>query len=71
MASEVGFECTPTYVDQNKIFSYNNVIPPTTKSLESITPSQTANLPKPVTSSTTINPLKHALIELLWFHWVQ
>ena len=71
MASEMGFEPTPTYVDQNKKFSYDNIIPPTTKSLESITPSQTANSPKPITSSTTINPLKHALIELLWFRWVQ
>ena len=40
-------------------FSYNNIIPPTTKSPESIAPLQTANSPKPVTPSTTINPLKH------------
>ena len=35
-------------------FSYDNIIPPTTKSPESIVPPQTANSPKLVTSSTTI-----------------
>ena len=39
-------------------FSYDNIILPTTKLPESIVPPQTANFPKPVTSSTTINPSK-------------
>ena len=39
-------------------FSYGNIIPTTTKLLESVTPPQTANLPKRVTASTFINPSK-------------
>ena len=49
-------------VPTNEIFteklSYDNIIPHTTKSPESIAPLQTANSPKPLTSSTIINPLK-------------
>ena len=48
----------PTNKKFTKKFSYDNIIPATTKSQESITPLQTANLPKPVTSLTTINQSK-------------
>ena len=48
----------PTNEKFTEKFSYDNIIPPTTKSLESIAPPQTTNSPKPVTSSTTINPSK-------------
>ena len=41
-----------------KKFSYDEIIPNTTKLPESVAPPQTANLPKPVTLSTTINPSK-------------
>ena len=50
-------------------FSYNNIIPPTTKSPESIAPLQTANSPKPVTPSTTINPLKHIALNETKVTW--
>ena len=48
----------PTNEKFTEQFSYDNIIPPTTKSPESIAPPQTANSLKPVTSSTTINPSK-------------
>ena len=48
----------PTNEKFTEKFSYNNIIPPATKSPESIAPPQTANPLKPVTSLTTINPSK-------------
>ena len=39
-------------------FSYDNIVPTTTKLLESVTPLQSANLPKRVTASTFINSSK-------------
>ena len=48
----------PTNKKFTEKFSYSNIIPPTTKLPESIAPAQTANSPKPVTSSTTVNPSK-------------
>ena len=39
-------------------FSYDSIIPSTTKLPESVAPRQTVNSPKPATSSTTINPSK-------------
>ena len=41
-----------------KKFSYDNIVPTTTKLLESVTPLQSANLPKRVTASTFINSSK-------------
>ena len=48
----------PTNGKFTEKFSYDSIIPPTIKSPESIAPLQTAKSPRPVTSSTTINPSK-------------
>ena len=48
----------PTNKKLTKKFNYDNIIPTTTKLLESVATLQTANSSKPVTSSTTINPSK-------------
>ena len=52
-------------------FSYNNIIPTTTKLPEYVTPSQTADLPKPVTSNgTKVTPENQTVIlnsvEMCW-----
>ena len=48
----------PTNEKFTEKFSCDNIIPTTTKLPESLAQPQTANLPKSVTSSTNINPLK-------------
>ena len=48
----------PTNEKFTEKFSYDNIIPTTTRSPESVAPPQTVNSPKRITSSTTINPSK-------------
>ena len=48
----------PTNEKFTQKFTYNNIIPITTRLPEGKTPQQTENLPKPVASLTTINSSK-------------
>ena len=48
----------PTNEKFTNKFTYDNIIQTATKLPESVAQPQTANLPKPVTSSTNINPSK-------------